>query len=109
MDTVKIEVEERLAKRMLAAFENFESNETRLKAIDAKLDKLLGFEQQEAADLSELSASVAAGRTVDESTKTLVEGIASELADDPSPRIQALALQLRAQSKALGDAVTANT
>lgn len=104
-----IDIPDRLAERILNTIDEFESIPSELRRINKKLDRIEGHEQQEAIDLAALTARVEAGTALDESIKTLVEGIADELADDPNPAIQALAARLREQTAALTAAVQANT
>lgn len=63
--------------------------------------------------LDNLKAAVAAQTTIDASAKTLIEGIAAQLAAKASANddadLQALADQLTAASAPLADAVAANT
>lgn len=104
-----IEVPDDLAKRILSAIESFESIDGQLRRINRRLDRIEGIEGQSAIDLTKLSADVAAGRTVDESNKILIEGIIETLEHSQDPAVLALAAQLREQRERLTAAVQENT
>lgn len=69
------------------------------------IKEVRGIERRQTFDLTGLIASVASGKTLAESIKLLVEGLADVDAD---PRVQALAAKLKESSEALAAAVQAN-
>jgi hypothetical protein len=94
----------------------------RFNEVDDKLDRVLwnqrlllsligGMEREEMADLTALTAQVAATVGVEQSAITLIQGIAAQLAaaqTDPVA-VANLAAQLKASSDALAAAITANS
>jgi hypothetical protein len=88
---------------------------SRLARIESKIDDLTraqqrGFQMAQ-ADINNLSEKVERMRTVAESSKTLIQGLAQQIrdaADDPA-ELKALADQLDASATSLAEAVAANT
>ncbi len=62
-------------------------------------------------DLSELQADVTATTTAEQSAVVLIQGIASQLADNASDQaaVKALAVQLKSGADGLASAMVANT
>jgi hypothetical protein len=102
-----IEVDDKLAARMMDAIDDFASIAGELRRINKRLDRSEGREVQEALDLAALTAKVQAGTTLDESIKALVEGLAEEI--DSAPTLAALRDALKAHTDPLLAAVRANT
>jgi hypothetical protein len=62
------------------------------------------------AEFDALTAQVAASTTVEQSAITLIEGIAAQLAGNPTPaQVTALSTSLQTSATALAAAITANT
>jgi hypothetical protein len=62
------------------------------------------------AEFDALTAQVAASTTVEASAVALIQGIAAQLAGNPTPaQVNALASELQTSSNALAAAVAANT
>ena len=76
-----------------------------------KLTRLIAIGEKIMVDLSRLESEVAEVKTVAESAKTLIEGLATELRNMPATQaaINAMADKLDAESNALAEAVAANT
>lgn len=106
---MQIEVDDKLGHRILDAIADFESITSELRRMNRKLDRSRDREEQGAIDLAALTEKVTAGTALDESIKTLVQGIADELESHSDPAVQALATRLKAQADALSAAVVANT
>lgn len=96
-------LDDETAAKLLALLEG---DHRLLKSINKNVNKLLGIETQEAADISGLIARVTEAAGVDQSMKVLVEEIATEL--DVIPGAQALAEKLRTGTDELQKAVAAN-
>lgn len=85
--------------------------ETRLSAIERKLDLVLGMEATTVADLSVLANEVQNNTDASNGIVVVVNRLADELeaaATDPA-QVQALADQLRSNTQQLADAIVANT
>src|SRR6266403_3183441 len=83
----------------------------RLDAIENKVDLILNQQETIMSALDDLQAAVAAEDTVIDSAITLINGIPALIAAagvDPA-KLTALQADITAKSKALADAVTANT
>lgn len=105
----RIDVEDRQVDRILAVLEDFDSIASQLRRMNKRLDRMERHEEQEAIDLVALTEKVMAGTALDESIKTLVVGIADELATHSDPAVAILADKLRQQAAALSAAVIKNT
>lgn len=85
----------------------------RLDALDSKIDLILRNQEISMATMDQLKAAVQRNTDVDSSVITLLQGISQQLKDaqaanDPSA-IQTVIDQIDANTKAMSDAVTANT
>lgn len=82
-----------------------------LARIESKLDIIITNQEKIMADLSQLQSDVAAQNTVVQSVVTLLQGLKAKLdaAGTDPVALKALSDQLEANTKALSDAVTANT
>lgn len=98
--TITIEVDDATGQQLLDAFS---TSHHLLKAINKKLDRLLGEEAQQAIDTATLIAKVEAQTTLDESIKALIEGLGED------PALAGLTDKLKGSSDALLAAVRANT
>jgi hypothetical protein len=87
--------------------------DARLARVEAKLDRLLALQAEEAMELDTLHAEVERNASVTDSAVTLLTGIAAQLAalvaaGDPA-KIAEFAAQLSGNTDKLAAAVTANT
>ena len=110
METIQIGISDEFAALLAQEFATQNQEEIRhnFRRVIRRLDRLLGNDAEEAADIAALTAKVESGKTLDESIKALVESIADEMVDDPG-KVLALAAKLKEQSEALAAAVQANT
>lgn len=105
---MRIDVNDELGRRILDSINEYESIAGQLRRVNRRLDRIEGHEVQEAIDVAALTEKVLAGTAIDESIKTLVVGIADELATHSDPAVRALADKLKEQGDALAAAVQAN-
>jgi ABC-type transporter Mla MlaB component len=88
--------------------------DAKLDSILAALKKLQTTENQMSQALDDLTAEVTRVQTVDASVMTLLQGLTAKIqeliaAGNLDPQLQALHDNLKAQTDALAEAVTANT
>lgn len=98
-------------------YQAFQVLNEKLDTIILKLNNVLRKERQMAVDLSALQAEVERDRTVDESAKTLLEGLTAKINEliaasgntvDPAA-LQALVDSIKSNTDNLAAAVSANT
>jgi len=99
-----IDVPDELASRIISAIEEFDSIAGQLRRMNRRLDRIEGREEQEALDLSSLIAKVEAETDIDNSIKTLLQGLV-----EIDPELAALTAKLTPSTAALAAAVKANT
>lgn len=100
-------------KTLLKCWQRWEYLFERLDAIDAAIAQLKTQGEQIMATLADITAAVAAEKTVEDSVITLLQQLSQMLKDaiaanDPVA-MQAVVDQLNANAKTLSDAVVANT
>jgi len=84
-----------------------------ISALSAKLDAILAKEEQNMATLDDITAAVAAEKTVEDSVVMLLQQLSAQLqaamaSNDPAA-MQAIVDQLNSDAQTMADAVTANT
>jgi hypothetical protein len=110
-ESTKITIESR-DPNVLSFFFDLQNLSSQIEEVRDHTSRLLRIifktEKEQSADLVALTEKIAAGTALDESIKTLVQGIADELETNEDPKVQVLANKLREQTEALSSAVQEN-
>lgn len=112
-ERIVIEVSDQFARAIALAFASqapaLQSIHSDLVDIKQRVGRVRESERRQEANIDALIASVAAGRTVDESNTALLQGIITELEHSDDPAVLALAAKLKESADPLKRAVKENT